>query len=138
VCVSDKAMSKSTQGCHNTRHTIKSKIKTAVKNFFRAIKAIFIYKKNGLCESSELACPPPLLKADTDMITKRELAELAARNNHTACTAITGGTTNISPRGPLLSTRSASLGADSRRQSEANEWASFLHRRSGSGRKLLL
>jgi len=97
-------MSESTQGCRSTINTINSKVKNTAKKWFHAIKAAFVYKKNGLREPAELPCLPPLKRADTDMITTRDLAAWAAQNQHTACTTLTGTMCNMSPRGPLLPT----------------------------------
>jgi len=89
-------MSESTPGCRSTINPIKSKAKYTAKTCFRAIKSVFIYQKNGLRE------PPPLKRPCTDMITTRELAAWAARNQHTACATLADGTCNMSPRGPFL------------------------------------
>ena len=80
-------MSESTEGCFNSCNTIKSKVKNTVKKWRRAIKAAFVYLKNGLRQPAEPHCMLPLERAYTDMITTRDLAAWAARNQHTACTA---------------------------------------------------
>jgi len=140
-------MPESTQGCRSTIHTIKNKAKHAAKTCFRAIKSVFVYPKNGLCE------PPPLERAYTDMITTRELTAWAARNPHSVCATLADGTCNVSPRGPFLpplkraytdmiTTRElaawaarnphsacATLTEESRRLNETLECITFLHRR---------
>jgi len=118
-------MSESTQGCRSTINTINSKVKNTAKKWFHAIKAAFVYKKNGLREPAELPCLPPLKRADTDMITTRDLAAWAAQNQHTACTALTGGTPSSSEE-------------ESRRQNESHEWATFLYRRRGFSDDIML